>query len=265
MPMQRVKQWARRIFQGGQQHPVAAAAEPPPAPVGEFERVKRNWEAFGKYDPLWAIVSAPGKQGNRWDVDEFFASGTKEVQRMLDALAAEGLSVQRGRALDFGAGVGRLSQALAGHFAEVDGIDISMPMLEQARKYNRFGERVRYHLGTAERLPFDDGVFDLVYSKIVLQHVGVELQRGYVSEFLRVVKPGGLVAFQAVARTIAVPGTHFESPIETPGGTFTIDMNVFPRDDVERTIASAGGRLLRALPDQSAGDRFESAFYIATR
>ncbi len=71
--------------------------------------------------------------------------------------------------------------------------------------------------------------------------LGVELQRGYVREFLRVVKPGGLVAFQAVARTIAVPGTHFESPIETPGGTFTIDMNVFPRDDVERTIASAAG------------------------
>ena len=104
-----------------------------------------------------------------------------------------------------------------------------------------------------------------MYSKIVLQHVGIDLQRGYVREFVRVVRPGGLVAFQAVARTIAVEGTHFESPIETPGGTFTIDMNVFPREEVERTIAGAGGRLLRALPDQSAGDRFESAFYVATR
>ena len=104
-----------------------------------------------------------------------------------------------------------------------------------------------------------------MFSKIVLQHVRIELQRGYVREFVRVVKPGGLVVFQAVARALAADGTHFESPVETPGGTFTIDMNIFPRDDVEHTIRGAGGRLLHTFDDQSAGDRFESVFYIGAR
>jgi ubiquinone/menaquinone biosynthesis C-methylase UbiE len=183
----------------------------------------------------------------------------------MNAIRNAGVTVQGDRALDFGAGVGRLSQALATHFREVDGVDISAPMIEQARKFNRFGERVRYHLGTAQRLPFDDATFDFVFSKIVLQHVGIDLQRGYVREFVRVAKPGGLVVFQSIARSLAGEGMRFESPVETPGGTFTIDMNVFPREDVERTIRDAGGRLLHTFTDQSAGDAFESVFYVGTR
>jgi SAM-dependent methyltransferase len=229
--------------------------------------VQASWEAFGQYDPLWAIVSVPEKRGNRWDdhLEEFFANGVIEVRHVMNAIRNAGVTVQGDRALDFGAGVGRLSQALATHFREVDGVDISAPMIEQARKFNRFGERVRYHLGTAQRLPFDDATFDFVFSKIVLQHVGIDLQRGYVREFVRVAKPGGLVVFQSIARSLAGEGMRFESPVETPGGTFTIDMNVFPREDVERTIRDAGGRLLHTFTDQSAGDAFESVFYVGTR
>lgn len=262
MPLHRIKQWARHLRER-HGRPSPASTDTP----GEFERVKASWEALGQYDPLWAIVSVPDKRGNRWDdhIEEFFANGAIEVQHVLNALRDAGLSVARGRALDFGAGVGRLSQALATHFREVDGVDISSPMIEQARKFNRYGERVRYHLGTAERLPFDDRTFDFVFSKIVLQHVGIDLQRGYVREFLRVVKPGGLVVFQSIARSLAAEGARFESPVETPRGTFTIDMNVFPRAEVERTIHDAGGRLLHTFNDQSAGDGFESVFYIGTR
>ena len=37
------------------------------------------------------------------------------------------------------------------------------------------------------------------------------------------------------------------------------------RDDVERTIHDAGGRLIAALPDVSAGDAFESLLYVVMR
>ena len=79
------------------------------------------------------------------------------------------------------------------------------------------------------------------------------------------VKPGGLVMFQALARSISQRGTRFESPVDTPDGTVTIDMNVFPRSGVEDTIRGAGGYLVQAFADVSAGDRFESIFYICTR
>ncbi len=253
--------WRRwlRWMRGGAAVPAGASATDGPV---EFARIKANWESLGQHDPLWAIVSVPDKQGNRWDPAEFFATGVAEVQVVLNMLRDLGLTVGRGRALDFGAGVGRLTQALAGHFDEVDGVDISAPMLAQAKSLNRFGERVRYVAGEADRVPFPDATFDFVLSRIVLQHVGIEWQRGYVREFMRVLKPAGIAVFQVPARAVADDAVQFRTPVDTPDGTVTIDMNIFPRADVERTIAGAGGEVLHARDDRSAGEAFESLMYV---
>ncbi len=42
-----------------------------------FKRLRRNWDALGKTDPFWAILSVPDKKGNRWDLDEFLATGRR--------------------------------------------------------------------------------------------------------------------------------------------------------------------------------------------
>jgi SAM-dependent methyltransferase len=124
---------------------------------------------------------------------------------------------------------------------------------------------VRYHVSASAALPFADATFDFVFTKIVLQHVAVDLQRAYVREFFRVAKDGGLVVFQTVAKSLTLEGTRFESPVETPDGTYTIDMNLFARDDVEKTIASAGGNLVHTFTDGSGGEMYESRFYAAVR
>lgn len=246
------------------------APPPPPAPSAtptdnSFANVKASWEALAAHDPLWAIVSSPGKEGNRWDLDEFLATGEVEVRAVLAQIAERRVTFARGRALDFGAGVGRLTQALAPHFERVDGVDIAAPMVERARAINRFGDRVAYHLGDGDTLPFADGAFDFVFSKIVLQHVGIDLQRRYVREFVRVARAGGLIVFQAPARARNDAGTRFQSPVATPEGVATIDMNVFPRADVEATVRAAGAEVLHVIDDLSAGDAFESYLYVVRR
>lgn len=254
-PLRRLLRWAR--------------GEAPPRPTrptaNSLANVKASWEALAAHDPLWAIVSSPGKDGNRWDLDEFLATGDVEVRAVLAQIAERGVTFERGRALDFGAGVGRLTQALATHFTHVDGVDIAAPMIERARAINRFGDRVTYHLGDGSTLPFPDDRFDFVFSKIVLQHVGIDLQRHYLREFLRVARPAGLVVFQAPARARHDEGTHFQSPVATPDGVATIDMNVFPRADVEATVRAAGADLLHVIDDASAGDGFESYLYVVRR
>ena len=162
----------------------------------ELENLRQNWTAFGGQDPLWAILSFPEKRGGGWELEEFFATGRADVDVVLGMLAERGIAIERGRALDFGCGVGRLTRALAEHFDSCDGVDLAASMIERARELNRDGERVRFHHNDAPDLRlFGDGSFDFVLSLIVLQHMKPDLMRGYMREFVRVLRPGGVAVF----------------------------------------------------------------------
>src|SRR5512147_2288602 len=98
--------------------------------AGEF------WEDAAQRDPLWAILSDPTKRGRQWDLGEFFETGRREISLLLYQLRQLGHPPSAGRALDFGCGVGRLTQALAATFAEVVGVDVSPTMIRLARELN---------------------------------------------------------------------------------------------------------------------------------
>src|SRR5690349_588626 len=99
--------------------------------------VQRHWTTLGEQDPLWAVYVAPGTKGGAWDVDAFFATGAAEVTASLAHARALGLLPATGVALDFGCGVGRLSAALATHFDRVVSVDISPPMIAEAKRLGR--------------------------------------------------------------------------------------------------------------------------------
>lgn len=169
--------------------------------------LQKNWNSFGKTDPLWSILTRPDKKGGRWEVEEFFATGRDEISRAMQHIAALQIELPRRRALDFGCGVGRLSQALCQHFEEVYGVDIAVSMIEHANSHNLHGKRCKYFVNTASDLNlFHDASFDLVFSMIVLQHVGAELAQKYVKEFLRIAAPGGLVVFQLPTEFRSIEG-----------------------------------------------------------
>ena len=44
-----------------------------------LENVRRTYEAFGRKDPLYAVLSRQGTEDNRWDAEEFFATGRAEI------------------------------------------------------------------------------------------------------------------------------------------------------------------------------------------
>lgn len=171
-----------------------------PSRAIDLDALQREWNDMGASDPMWAVLTREDKRGNRWDAGEFFRLGVTEIEAVLAALVQRGLATRRGagmRALDFGCGVGRLSQALAQHFGRVDGVDIAPAMIEAARRFNRHGERVTYHHNTAGDLArFADGTFDFVYSNMVLQHMPPALAQRYAAEFVRLLSPRGVAVFQ---------------------------------------------------------------------
>jgi len=163
----------------------------------DLNELQKNWDEFGRTDPLWAILTNPGRKGGKWNLEEFFALGRQEVASIMQRAQAYGFPARREAALDFGCGVGRLTQALCSWFDRCCGVDIAPSMIELARRYNTHGGRCEYLLNAYDDLRiFPDDSFDFVYSNIVLQHMEPRYSTAYIREFVRVLRSGGLAVFQ---------------------------------------------------------------------
>ena len=105
------------------------------------------------------------------------------------------VKMQPDRILDLGSGTGHCIPDLFARYkkAQVVALDIALPMLEHARKRGRWLRRPRCICADAERLPFADSRFDLVFSNLMLQWC-VELEAVF-AELQRVLRPGGLLLF----------------------------------------------------------------------
>ena len=146
--------------------------------------LRRHWDELGRQDPLWAILTSPDKQGNRWSIDEFLQTGRDEIAAVMAYLDRRAIHVPRGRALDFGCGAGRLTRALAGYFDEVIGIDIAPSMIEAARQLHAGTGGIQFIVNTSTSLEgVESGSVDFVYSRLVLQHIHPRYVRQYLAEF----------------------------------------------------------------------------------
>ena len=132
----------------------------------------------------------------KWGID-FGAVGQRQVRLKLDK-ALGGLDGARfGDALEIGSGTGYFSLNLVqlGVVERLTATDISPGMLERlAATAAALGlEGVTTVTTEAERLPFKDESFDLVFGHAVLHHIP-DLDRAF-AEFRRVLRPGGMIAF----------------------------------------------------------------------
>lgn len=220
-----------------------------------LDHTKRTYEKFGREDPLYAVLTTDQFRHGQ-NEDQFFANGREEIAGVMARIGALGIAVARGRALDFGCGVGRLTQALADHFDRVAGVDIAASMIERARAANRHGDRVQYLVNAVDDLSvLDSNGFDFVYSNITLQHVPPEASRRYIAEFLRVLRPNGAAVFQVPSGRAFRAGSwrawvyrvrrhHLRRLWKTLRGKPPYEMHYVPRAEVERIVADGGGRLV---------------------
>lgn len=255
-----------------------------------LDDLQKNWDAYGKEDPMWAILTVPEKKGGKWDPEEFFKNGEEEISKRMTELKSQHISLTYGRALDFGCGVGRLTQGLCLYFDECHGVDIAPSMIEAAQKYNRYGEKCYYHVNEKNDLQlFPDNYFDFIYSVIVLQHMQPAYSRKYIEEFLRVLASDGVLIFQMPAELVQQPEEPNEQPSEppkwlrpflnlyrrgktrfrlaTPSEEFVprMEMHAIPKEDVANLINEHGGVLLDFQQDTWAGPAWISYTYYVTK
>ncbi|HWL89787.1 MAG TPA: methyltransferase domain-containing protein [Actinomycetota bacterium] len=248
-----------------------------------LKRLRRHWDVLGKKDPLWAVLASDDKRGNRWQVDEFFATGQGEIEEVTKHVEALGVELDHGNALDFGCGVGRLTQALADRFEVVWGVDIAPSMIERANHYDRHPGTCHYRLNERPDLQmFESESFGFIYSNIVLQHIEPRHQRSYLKEFVRVLAPGGVLVFQLPSERIErESGTWgrlrrgIRSAAPAPilnayrrirwGRRALIEMWGMPRDEVTGLLRGEGATILDVRADRFAGAHWAGFRYTVTK
>ncbi len=169
--------------------------------MDELTQIKKDWDDLAEINATW--FNTPSEHLAD-DLTAFFQSGKSHLKNELELIRSLDIALGRHVALDFGCGVGRISQALAEEFEQCYGVDISDGMIETARRHNRFGDRCRYLVNPRPDIRiFEDDHFDFVFSTNVLQHNPPDVIRTYISEFIRILRPNGVLVFQLPIQMLA--------------------------------------------------------------
>jgi SAM-dependent methyltransferase len=246
-----------------------------------LQESQKNWDELAKADPLFIVLTYKDKQGGKWDPKEFFNTGVAEVETDLAYIRSLGTEILKGKALDFGCGVGRLSQALVNQFEEVHGVDISEKMIELARKYNQKGDKCKFYVNAKKDLSlFQSNSFAFIYSKIALQHIRPVFSKAYLQEFMRLLTLGGILFFQLTAEPAkAAPQGALRRFIKKLlpenirewlrdlkwRGKARVDVYGVPKDEVIKILESNGGQVLGVRPNNIAGEYWLGYDYCAKK
>lgn len=239
-------------------------------------RIRRQWERWGAEDPYFGVI---GDRERTADA-AFFEEGRSHVAWAVAYTEEKfGAPLARQSALDFGSGLGRLTAALADHFDEAIGVDVTESMVAEAGRLHADREpRPQFVTNPNPDLSlFPDGRFDFVLSFLVLQHIPPHLSLRYIGEFVRVLRPGGGALFQAPegllrpkklldGRILGAKGRNLFSRarVRLFGGN-TMEMHMLRREQVESAVTAAGGEVVFSEPDWSGGDWARSVVYVVRK
>ena len=183
------------------------------------------------------------------------------------------------RVLEIGCGTGFLilNLWLAGFVEEAHACDISAGMLEVcAESARRLGCDLKLRVADAERLPYEDGEFDLVVGHAVLHHLPEP--EAALGEMHRVLRPGGAVwilgepsrvgdrlaraagrATSKAVRTAARVVPPLRKPAGEPDGEeqrilreleWSVDLHTFPPGEAAAMAERAGFRRVRVETEE---------------
>lgn len=163
-----------------------------------------HYNRSGLTEAILAALSSSGKELSRITthdlapIDELHVRGRKATVEL-----AGKLGLQPGlRVLDIGSGLGGAARYLAeNNGCHVTGIDLTYDYCHAADRLGKvtgLSDRTSFVQGDANRLPFSDASFDLVWT----MHTAMNIpdKKSLYSEIRRVLKPDGKLAFYDILK-----------------------------------------------------------------
>jgi len=205
--------------------PLDAALARHYAPGDVWTRIVERLHAAG-HDPATLTRDVAAQ------FDEFHGGGRESTRALARYVGlAPGL-----RVLDVGCGIGGPARTLAAEFgADVTGIDLTADFVVAARRLSALldlADRTHFVHGSATRLPIADASVDVVWSQNMLMNVPDKTL--FAAEVARVLKPGGLFAFEAVV--VGTGDAYYPAFwAASPALSFLVDAEV-----LRTTLAAAG-------------------------
>jgi len=157
-----------------------------------------------------------GSRGFFDDLDQYHFEKLHHLLRLVDFDGWRGRTV-----LEIGCGAAVDLARFAKGGATVTGVDLAPSAIALARaNFEQQGLAGQFEVADAERLPFADNSFDLVYAHGVVQYTANP--RRLVDECRRVLKPGGEAVFQvynrvswlnALSKLMKVGLEHDDAPV----------------------------------------------------
>jgi SAM-dependent methyltransferase len=97
--------------------------------------------------------------------------------------------------------------------------------------------------------------------------------KGYLKEFLRLLAPGGLLAFQVPSEPVPEESRTLVSAEESPPSLADplhpyqpyMEMHAIPKDEVIAWLEAHGGKIIQVKGDDSAGPNWVSYRYFVTK
>jgi SAM-dependent methyltransferase len=155
---------------------------------------------------------------------------------------------------------------LADHFEQVVGVDIAPSMIGIARKLHGNIPGIEFRINTSDKLEsIESGSIDLVYTRLVLQHMAPRYVRGYLAEFVRVLTPGGVLVFQLPGDDplpVKVEGSGLKRILPRPVISMIravrqlrefprMEIHGLPRPEVERLLTELGAPVIDVVDDRA--------------
>jgi SAM-dependent methyltransferase len=226
----------------------------------------RDWETLGELDPMWAVLTHEAFRESGFSdarkLGEFLGSGSRHVARIWEVVESTlGGPFAPDRALDFGCGVGRTAFPLAHRCGAVVGADVAESMLRRARVLCEALKlsNVRF-VKCDDSLGGVDGLFDLVHSYIVFQHVAPRRGLPLIERLVARLKENGVGVIHVLYDNPDMhpgPGRVLKTAWRRLRRPFRripqMQMNAYPLNEVCRIIQRAGIRQMHVLPTDHGG------------